>query len=630
MRLLALLGLIWGLASPQLEAKSFYYRSITVDARLDGEGLLHISERQEMVFTGDWNGGERIFRTRYGHRLGLRQISRIDETGTHLLREGDLSRVDTFKWTDSNTLRWRSRMPDDPPFNETEITYVLDYTMANVLLAREQGYLLDHDFAFPERQGDIQRFALSLRFDPPWKTTAPEIHADTGPLRPGMGYVVTVPLEFEAAGKPSALLTGASPDMRFVLFCLIVCVPAAGLWSLYVREHSLGRFARLVPAASIDEPWLRENILCHLPEVVGAAWDDTTGAPEVAAVLARLVSEKKLRSDVRRGTGMFGSNVLHLTLLVERDTLPDYERKLIRALFFDDGSETDTESIRKHYKSQGFDPAAKIRDGLKSRTDKLGGNGDALPNPSWRPGLLLFLGGIACLAIAGFLRPFELIVVGIAAAIGLPLYIWAMVAAYIWRKRISGLVRGSIWFLLPVVGLLWGMSWLTLSGAYYASALLLTGCTLTALAAAHSVMNEARCRQGASRIALRKKFASAREYFRAELRKPEPRLQDGWFPYLMAFGLGKHVDRWFKSYGGVSSVSTSPGGQDWHSSSGGVSAGSSAWTGGGGAFGGAGASGTWAVAAGSLAAGVASSSSGSGSGGGGGGGSSGGGGGGAW
>src|SRR5207245_1133767 len=41
------------------QARSLYWRSLEVSARLDADGRLHVSERQAMVFSGDWNGGER-------------------------------------------------------------------------------------------------------------------------------------------------------------------------------------------------------------------------------------------------------------------------------------------------------------------------------------------------------------------------------------------------------------------------------------------------------------------------------------------------------------------------------------------------------------------------------------------
>jgi uncharacterized membrane protein YgcG len=184
-------------------------------------------------------------------------------------------------------------------------------------------------------------------------------------------------------------------------------------------------------------------------------------------------------------------------------------------------------------------------------------------------------------------------------------------------------------FLVP-----WGFSLMALlaviiSGVTLASTIALGGLALLFVALAKSLFYQARSRENAERIALRRRLATARAWFAHELRAPEPRLKDEWFPYLIAFGLGKHMDRWFAAFGGASHV-------DHHlphaTASSGTGSGSG-WTGfgGGGGFSGGGASASWAAAAGSMAAGVsAPGSSSSGGGGGGGGGSSGGGGGGGW
>jgi hypothetical protein len=151
------------LATPvSSQSRSLYWRSLEVKARLDGEGRLQVIERHHMVFTGDWNGGERGFRLSAEHRLELNGIEREDiETHSRipLTRNGDLSRVDDYAWADSTTLRWRSRLPSDPPFQDSERIYVLDYTLENVLVPTEEGFLLDHDFAFPERPGPILSFS---------------------------------------------------------------------------------------------------------------------------------------------------------------------------------------------------------------------------------------------------------------------------------------------------------------------------------------------------------------------------------------------------------------------------------------------------------------------------------------
>jgi len=146
-------------------------------------------------------------------------------------------------------------------------------------------------------------------------------------------------------------------------------------------------------------------------------------------------------------------------------------------------------------------------------------------------------------------------------------------------------------------------------------------------------VNSLRSRQRRDGIAFRKQLTAGRMYFVSQLATPRPALRDAWYPWLLAFELGKKMDQW--SVGHAGAVDSGSGTFGTGASSSSTSGSSSpSWTGfSGGRSGGAGASGEWAAAAGGLAAGVAapsSSGSSSSSGGSSGGGSSGGGGGGGW
>jgi uncharacterized membrane protein YgcG len=219
-------------------------------------------------------------------------------------------------------------------------------------------------------------------------------------------------------------------------------------------------------------------------------------------------------------------------------------------------------------------------------------------------------------------------IVGAAILYGI---LWgiAVIPAYFWQKRMHN-------FLLPALAFLWlpaallYFSYRGIASFGQTALAFLVGLQLLRLAIVNNLFNVARTRNGPHRVARRKALVAAREFFARELKNPRPRLEDRWFPYIVAFGLSSGVERWFRAYGGEQAAALSRA--SGTSSSGGSPASpSGGWTGGGGSFGGAGASASWAVAAGALAAGVAApSSGGSGGGGGGGGGSSGGGGGGGW
>ena len=629
MRSALVLGLILSFAAAPAGARELYWSAISVEARLDADGRLHVAERQKMVFTGDWNGGERTFNLRMRQALEFEGLYRVDESGQeHPLFKGDLSTVGSFDWVDSKTLRWRSRLPSDPPFDHTEITYVLRYTLSNVLIPQPRFYFLDHDFLFPDRPGVIKHYTVRLVLDPPWKaeTDLPETFSG-GPLAPGRGCIVTLPLTYAAPKRPKAVWFGAPASFRYGLAALLIVAVPFSFISFLRRERSTGRFAPLLPAHEIDESWLQSNVLSLPPEVVGAAWDERTGAPEVAAVLARMVAEGKLESEIKtKGWFLFRRHVLWLKLRVPRSQMHGYEKALIDALFFS-GDTTDTDLVRKQYASRGFDPASKIREPLQNKVRSLGGREHDVPVPprAWTGPVVLAVAGLTLLAVSLGVDAGEIFFAGGVLLVTLNASIWAMVAAARSRNEVARPLRSLVPFSLILVAVLAGLLFLLLTGPFQIGPFVLGGATLLCLAMVSGTLNMAKCRQGTEKILFRKKLAAARQWFRKELAKPAPCLRDEWYPYLLAFGLGPEVDRWFRAFGG--SMASGAGGSGAGSGSlSGSSAGG--WTGGGGAFGGAGASASWAAAAGAMAAGVSSSSSGSG--GGGGGGSSGGGGGGGW
>lgn len=612
--------------------KALHWRQLHVQARLDAEGRLHVAERHAMVFNGDWNGGERVFDVHLGQKLALEQISRIDSQGiSHPLNAGDLSRVDDWKWHDSTTLRWRSRQPSDPPFENQEIVYLIEYTMSNVLRPEGERYRLDHDFAFPARAGVIEHFTLQLDFDGAWSPDRELGRLERANLPPGSGFVVDTSLRYLSDGRPAAVYAGASSAVAYGLAALLVIAVVFLVARFYLEEKKAGRFEPLLSPDQIDEDWLKENIFRHPPEVVGATWDERTAAAEVAAVLARMTAEGKLKSRIESG-GILRGNELHLTLMVDRETLKGYEAALIKSLFFA-GNETSTRLIREHYRNRGFDPASKIREPLSRLASRLRAaeksSGNRRANLGWKPIVVMIVVAIALLVLAAFEA--EQNIIGAAAAPGIifVLLVFGLIGATIYRRQVSNLPALSLAFMVPVLILTTGVGLFLVvaSRAIALSAWLLLGLVLLAVAMVAIVLSQAASGVSGTRWEVRRRFAAAREFFKRELRRHQPKLNDEWFPYLLAFGLGPHIDRWFKAVGGSAVASSQT--FSTHSSSG--SSSGSHWTGGGGAFGGAGASGTWAVAAGALAAGVSTpSSSGGGGGGGGGGSSSGGGGGGGW
>jgi uncharacterized membrane protein YgcG len=604
--------------------KALHWRALDVKARLDAAGALHVVERHAMVFTGDWNGGERVFRLFPGQKLSFESIKRVDPA-TGAARElvrGDLAEVDRYGFTNATTLRWRSRLPSDPPLENTEIDYDIAYTLSGVLLKQGRTYSLDHNFALPDAIRMIEAFSVDLDLDPAWAAPADFVrHRTAGPLRPGQDFVVRAELTRPGGGSPAAVQSGTSKSTRIALFGVLLAAVSLMGWAFYARESSLKRFGSPVPPESIDAGWLEKNVFSIAPEEAGALWDDTVGAPEVTAVLARLTAEKKLETSA-------SDKELTMHLKAPLDSFEGYEKDLLAALFFGKRTETSTAEIKAHYKSTGFDPAATIRPGLEQKLSAHPDFQDRSGRPARWPTFLLFLAGLALLA----LEPARGAVAwGAVAGALFSLGFWwvpGLVGAMFYQRRMDRLLPWALSFLFVPLLFVW-TAWRGLGFGDTSPLGLLVGQLLLQLAIINNLFNAAKTRDGPKKIARRKELVAARRFFERELARPKPQMKDSWFPWIAAFGLGPAVDRWFHSFGGAARSSVATSGSSSSSGSSSFSGDAGSFTGGGGFSGGGGSSGAWAVAAGTLAAGVSAPSS-SGGGGGGGGGSSGGGGGGGW
>ena len=589
-----------------------------------------------MVFDGDWNGGERRFAIRPGQTLHFERLQRLDPVSGDFreLANGPLSSVDNYAWQSATTLRWRSRLPSDPPFLNTAITYVLGYSFSGVVTEEGDTYLLDHDFAFPDRSGVIQHFSLTLELDPAWETReGSAVHREIANIAPGQGLVVKLRLR-HATGDPQEIARLSTPDelSRFkttpppapswlqILLSSLVWLTVAGLAvRLFIHERRTGRFQPLPSAKEISRKWLDKTVFCHPPEVVGAVWDKHTSQHEVAAVIARLVQEKRISSWVEEFILPFFNiriarlATLHMTLKVPRSSFSGYEKKLIDGLFIS-GDSTDTRTIRKYYRNRGanFNPATELAEPLDKQAGQLTRGRNNPLNYFWVPAAILAAIGFFLLLTNAFIHQSEIILEIIS--LFLLVFVWLFGVGFALRYRNSAesmVLNLLLMFLPPTLAAVGFSLTVTQSG----SSLLTTGLFFFTVAMIHNIFSLAKTRDDSEGVLLCQQLTAARRYFKQELQKARPELEDSWFPYLMAFGLGEQMDRWFSQYGG-------PAGMAGAGDSTGT--GISGFSGGGGQFGGGGASGAWMAAAQSLAAGSSPSSSG------GGGGSSGGGGGGGW
>lgn len=598
---------IVALPAGALAQRALHWDNIDVAAHLDAEGRLLVTETQTMVFSGDWNGGERRFNIRPRQKLLLINLDRAEGDGWKpMVRDSSLDDVDDYAFTDDTTLRWRSRLANDPPFANTKIRYVLLYQLSNIVLKDGDGYKLDHDFLFPDREGVISHASVALTFDPEWQPrTSVSSRYTAEQLPPGRGLVLTIPLRYTGAGVPRAFDTNLPRGIVRALWSLLV-VPIVVIAWVFARERWYGRFAPL--HTQVDEAWIREHIVKHPAEVVAAAWDNHIESAEVVALIARLVAERKLKSGAKNK-----SMSLHLS--VDRRTLDGYERALVDGLFFQDRADTSTALVQRHYKKTGFDPAGLIRPGLKARVAELlppGRNPWSVPFVA----AILYFGGAALIGREWQSGRITTIVAALFAFGALPLIVVARQLGLRFRANIQWGPTKAFWTFVPAA-LAMGAAALYLwrwadSGVEPVSDGFVAGVVTLALSILFAGVGALKSTQHRAALAFRKMLASGREFFIAELAKERPALRDEWFPWVLAFGLGKQVDGWSALRASAQSTTRS---SDSSTSSSSLRSGeggsvSGTWTGfAGGRSGGGGGGASWGAAAAGLAAPIAPASS---------------------
>lgn len=624
-------------ASNVASSRTLSWDSLDVDAHLDKDGLLYVTELHAIRFDGDWNGGERRFRVERHQQFKFISLTELDsESGVKRpFESGNLNFVGEYKMFPENVLRWRSRLPQDPPFKHESRWYEIKYTLANIVIRDGGAYRLDHDLAFPNRPGVIERFTSHITLDPLWQVDADvQLTVERTSLIPNQSVIIKFPLHHVGSTSPRLIAdTEATAQVeppanmfevlnisanwvtpilpwRFALLLMIVALLGFTFMRWHREELAIGKLFPLESVDSVDAIWLATNIFVHPPEIVGAMWDDKKDACEVAAALARLTLERKLRSEVRsRGRWFWRRDVLHLKLLVARTELKSYERELIDLLFFDAAIETDTDRVRQHYRGRNFDPSKVIPStiGIQRRQSRRAKGGKK--NRKINPLVALSMVALA-LAIAGVAEnPLSILPMLVFAFWMLLPFVGARVAAGRYRARLSVLNPPLLLFCLSVLVIV-ALVVLILFKPHFGFAVLQSAaCTVFATLLLYNAIDALRPVENFELTQKRLRFSLARDFFLRELRSESPALRDEWYPYLLAFGLGRNVDRWFKRKNvfavrssGAYSISSSSTKSDAISNQ--VTE-PNIWTGGGGAFGGGGASGSWSAAASGIAASIA-------------------------
>ena len=290
--------LVLAAAPTAAQERSLYWESLDVSGRLDAEGRLHVAERQTYVFTGDWNGGERRFEVGRDEKLECCACPASIPTAARRSRS---SRATSTWWTStpgSTGTRSAGAAGCRRPPRPTRIAYLLEYVYNGVVRRRGDLYRLEHDFAFPDRSGVIERFALDPRGGAEWQVEGPfRSRVERRDLTPATASSSPCRCATPApAGRPrrsSRCLRRARRRPRGA------GVGIAVLLGLFLSDQSrLGRFSPPRPGSTAPGSISTSS---RSAEEIGALWDRRTGPPEVAALIAPAGREGKLRAGSKRG-----------------------------------------------------------------------------------------------------------------------------------------------------------------------------------------------------------------------------------------------------------------------------------------------------------------------------------------
>lgn len=586
-----------------------YWDAVGVTAHVNADGSLSVRERQEYVFDGAWNGGERTFDLKEGQSVDIEALYREDETTGELipLQAGPIDQVDNFSWLKGVALRWRSRLPTDPPFHKTKRVYVIDMTYHRIMLQDGDRYRLNHDFSFPDRDWDIRKFSLNLTWDKDWIPSQPIAAISDTLLRPGESVVVDARFKYQGSADLNLPVKVVSTSVRGLLLIALAVFCGVALLAMYRSEKSSGLFDEPLATKEIDDAWLQQHVFAYPPEVATAVWRDNTGVLQVSALLARMQLEGKIHGEVTKG-------VMRLRLLVDLGTLSGYEAKLAEALFVD-GNTIDINQLREHYRASGFDPAGIIKRGVRNTVSRLIGD-TKKPKLLWLAlwtltgcGKFLFLW-----ELARELGPdlAEFVVTPLAVFTPLLFVALGFLIVLSYRNSRLKLARRILWLFLKLTPLLLIITGVVLLGSNSMSLLAFAGVVLWGAGLFGLVLNFARVREGRTYLEVRRRLDAAQRYLAMKLSQGVNDSQKHWYPYLVGFGLAESVDHWSQGVAGHNkyrsrssdSDSDSDSSTSDESSSGQTE--TSAWSGSGGSFGGAGASGHWSSAVADLAHGVSS------------------------
>jgi hypothetical protein len=542
------------------------WNSLAVQARVDGNGVIHAKERFVLVVEGDLSRIKREYRIYPGRVFRLDGIGRLDSRTGALqpLMPGDLDEPDHYQLNEWLELALSLRGKQAPPFAPgTTLTYESTYTVSGAVIpvwgmrtiARatmlnpyagnpllrwrelasvwkqagsnpDRRCFVDFDFLPWYGEKPIGTFTIDLAVDPIWRPVgSTSVRWSNVPASDEFreGFV----LDYTGPGYPAGV-DRQTPLLVYVAFGALPVVSLL-LWFAFIARYWAR--SRQFASITVEEAWLATEVLNRPPREITAALLATGGpqAPLASALLAQMEREGKVEIDDR-------ANPRLLRLHADRAGLRECERALVDVVF-GNGSKALADEVRRRYDA-GIDFNKIVRDAFdRSKVVKRALLRDLRAGV---PSMILLGTGVALLIYSAFSGlPVPLFAAVVGGALGFSLFSWV---ARILRDELNPPLALLFLLLMPVLFYSIGAAVLFLVVPPFPLAAV--GVALFAIGCTNMLLNAAKFKGGEDKREWLYKLGLARDHFKAELHKRYPDLNDTWLPWIAAMGLDGEVKKW--------------------------------------------------------------------------------------
>ncbi|MDD4179917.1 MAG: DUF2207 domain-containing protein, partial [Candidatus Margulisbacteria bacterium] len=362
-------------------AKSLYWERIDVDIYINQDSSVDVTEKQAYVFTGDYNGGYREIK-----------LSGFDSLSDIRVAEGEVEyqrgNLDKYHFTvtggrGTKMIKWRSRWPDEPPYDQTPKTFTINYKIHGLITYQKDFDELYWKAIFEERESMVNRATVRLHFPAPvdpdklkinlytaaqgsvWKVFDDRtIYFAGSELYPNQQFEIKVDFPPGLVKKVFSIKRFFRENITPYLAFLVAGLTLLVMSFLYIR---LGRDYEIkgVPRAVNVPP----SDLA--PALAGTVIDEETGMKEIVATIIDLARRGHIEiTETVEKVWVFTTREFEFKLKKTGAGLADFENRVIKGLFGQpkEGDKVKLSDLRNKFYQKVDD----IKEAIYKQTVKLG------------------------------------------------------------------------------------------------------------------------------------------------------------------------------------------------------------------------------------------------------------------